>query len=438
MSSATAPLARFAVLLLIITAATGCGRRREPVEEVRPTASVVTTSSANLTPADTDWPWWRRTKGDGKAIGSAPTTWSPEKNIAWSVPVPGKGHASPIVWQDQIFLATADDQAQTQSLLCFNRLDGKLQWTCQLHQGGFMHSHEKNTQASPTPACDGQKLYWTAMVNGGLWVSAVDLQGNIVWQTEAGPFSSKHGYGSSPALYKNLVIVAGDSQGPGFLAAASIPKPARSPGTVQRGEDASFGTPVLAEVAGKTQLLLGGQHSVTSYDPATGTKFWQSAGPAEVTANTVAWNDSSSSRAAAIPSRRSWRFARTIAAKWFGTSTSGFMCHRYSSLASTCWRQERRHCPLSRNRNRQAALEQATRRRHHFVPSAGGRQCLRHQRTRENVCLQTGTEIRAGCRERPRRALLRHPHHLRRRDLSADVRQAVLHSGAAVAAGVGK
>jgi outer membrane protein assembly factor BamB len=155
-----------------------------------------------------------------------------------------------------------------------------------LHEGGFMHVHKKNTHASPTAACDGTHVYWPAMVRGAIWVSAVTTAGKIAWQTEAGPFVSMHGYGASPVLFENLVIVAGDSNGPGWLAALD-----RTTGKiawrVQRGNSASFGTPVIAELAGKPQLLLSGHRQVVSYNPRTGDKLWQADGPADVCANTI-------------------------------------------------------------------------------------------------------------------------------------------------------
>ena len=357
-------------LFIVGVLATGCNRRL-PVEEVRPLQSVIDETWEPATPpADTDWPSWRGTKGDGKAIGTAPTKWSPKENIAWSVEVPGKGHSSPILWQGKLFLASADVRAETLSLLCYDRQDGEPKWTCVLHQGGIMHAHDKNTHASATPACDGQKIYWAGMVSGGIWVSAVDLDGKIAWQTEAGPFQSKHGYGSSPVLYKNLVIVAGDSDGPGFLAALDK-QTGKIAWRVQRGNVASFGTPVIAEVAGKTQLLLSGQSKMTSYDPATGDELWQSAGPASVTANTVVWNDDlifaqrrlSRTNNHGYPGRRQRRGCLERAAE----GVRSLAPHRWRALAG---RAGYRHTALLGRDDRQADLEQTARRGHHILAGA--------------------------------------------------------------------
>jgi outer membrane protein assembly factor BamB len=216
--------------------------------------------------------------------------WSDTENVLWKVEVPGRAHASPTIYRNAVFVATADEAKETQSLLCYDRTTGKLRWTRVVHEGGFMHAHGKNSQASATPACDGERVFTTFLSKDGLWVTAVDFDGQIVWQTQAGPFNSQHGYGSSPTLYQSLVIVAGDNQGAGYVAALH-----RKTGEViwrtPRESDPSYGTPVIAKTGGRERLLLAGQTRVDSYDPATGEQHWTSPGPADVTANTVAWND---------------------------------------------------------------------------------------------------------------------------------------------------
>lgn len=289
------------ILIVCIVGATGCSRAA-PVSEIRPVSTRApaaggvtdaasedgnSTAPQTIEPAETDWPCWRGADQTGIALSDAPTEWSATKNVVWSVDVPGKGHSSPTVWGERVFLATADEGAKTMLLLAFSREKGDLLWTCPLHQGGFMHVHGKNTQASATAACDGKHVYWVAMVKDAIWLSAVTLEGKIAWQTEVGPFVSMHGYGSSPVLYKGLVIVQGDSNGPGWLSAINA-QTGETHWRVQRGSGASFGTPVIAHVAGKPpQLLLSGQDKVISYDPLTGDKLWECSGPSTVAANTM-------------------------------------------------------------------------------------------------------------------------------------------------------
>ncbi len=95
--------------------------------------------------------------------------------MVWKTNVPGRGHGSPCLWGDRIFLATADDKAQVQSVLCFNRRTGQQLWQTEVHRGGFMHSHEKGSHASVTPACDGQRVFVNFMVQDGAWATALDF-----------------------------------------------------------------------------------------------------------------------------------------------------------------------------------------------------------------------------------------------------------------------
>ncbi len=278
----------FALCIVATAIAVGC---RKPVEEIRVTGSDVSSQASAIDVATDDWPVWRGISGDNKATGPLPPVqWSSTKNVLWRADVPGSGHATPIVCGNQVFVATSDTSQETMSLLCFERATGEPLWARELHHGGFMHTHQKNSHASPTPACDGQRVFTVFIVQNALRVSAVDLDGKIVWQTEAGPFNSQHGYGSSPVLFESLVIVSGDNRGPGFLAALH-----RETGEivwrVQRGNSPSYSTPIIAHVAGKHQLLLSGQNHVTSYDPATGDVLWETDGPAATMANTMAWNE---------------------------------------------------------------------------------------------------------------------------------------------------
>ena len=236
-----------------------------------------------------DWPWWRGPTHDGIAENqSVPKHWNEEKNILWKTAVPGKGHASPIVVEDRIFLTTANHETNKISLLCYDRKSGSLLWEKEIHRGPFMHMHKKNSQASATPAWDGKFVFVVFMIDDGIYVTALDRDGNIVWQTRAGDFDSKHGYGSSPFLYKSLLIVNGDNQGTGFLAALD-----RNTGKIiwriDRKNNSSFATPVVATIDGVDQLLLSGHNTVCSYNPESGALRWQSEGPAATTANTMLW-----------------------------------------------------------------------------------------------------------------------------------------------------
>ena len=266
---------------------TGCGKP-PPIQEITATARSgerPTVELATVTPGD--WPWWRGTRQDGQADGKGvPLTWSETENIVWKADVPGRGHSSPTVRGQHVFVSTADEQAKVQSLLCFDRDSGERLWQTEIHRDHFDHMHEKNSQASPTPACDGGRVFVSFLNNHGIWVSAVGLDGKLQWQKEAGPFSTVHGYAASPVLYQSFVIVAGDSNGQSFLAGLN-----RDDGEIawriQRPQKTSFSSPMVAQIAGRDQLLITGGKKIASYDPATGKELWTCAGLTDTTAGTV-------------------------------------------------------------------------------------------------------------------------------------------------------
>lgn len=275
------------ILLSLSLACCGCGGK---TEEISPQDVETIRKSPDVSVAAGDWPWWRGPTRDNHAAGPAPpTSWSENENVIWRVAVPGRGHASPIVVGQHVVVATADESDQSQSLICYGRSDGKRRWERTLHNGGFEKMHAKNSQASATPACDGQSVFAVFLNDDAIWVSAVRVDdGKLDWSTRAGEFATKHGYGSSPVLYKSLVIVAGDSSSKSFLTALD-----RQSGDIvwriSRKNDDSFGTPIVGQVAGKTQLLLSGQDTVIAYDPASGQQLWSAEGSAESTGNTMAW-----------------------------------------------------------------------------------------------------------------------------------------------------
>jgi outer membrane protein assembly factor BamB len=210
---------------------------------------------------------------------------------------------------DAIYVLDADEDTGERSLLCYNRPTGASRWAAPLHSKDLMPRHDKNSHASSTPACDGRRVYAALPHAGGLWVSAVGLEGRLAWQTRVGPFVTEWGYGSSVALYGSLVIVSGENKGSklAHFAAASSYLAALNVDTgaviwcVRRPRAASFGTPVVGQVAGRPQLLLAGSGRITSYDPATGRELWHCGWSAARTAGTVAFDEQRVYASAAFP-----------------------------------------------------------------------------------------------------------------------------------------
>ncbi len=259
---------------------------------VKPPSDRKTASSPEA--AADDWPWWRGPDHDCKSRDAQViTSWAPSKNLVWKTKVPGRGHSSPIICGKRVFLTTADEKAQQQLILAFDRKTGKPLWSTVAHEGGFLRKYPKNSQASATPACDGKRVYCAFINRNGLHVTATDLRGKILWQKKAGTFQSEHGYGSSPVFYKSLVIVNGDNLKGSFIAALDreTGKVVWSTERKTTGRHGSYATPFVATIAGRPQLIQTGMGEVASYDPATGQLIWSCEGPAEVTACTAACSD---------------------------------------------------------------------------------------------------------------------------------------------------
>ncbi len=240
-------------------------------------------ASDGISVAATDWPWWRGPSRNGVAAAGEqpPLKWSETENVLWKVAVPGKGHGSPIVVGSHVYLATADHKNDTQSLLCFDRLCGKLLWQREVHRGGLNKGgNAKSTLASSTAACDGQRVYINFLNNGAIYTTALSLDGQKIWQTKVADYVLHQGFASSPAVYGPLVIVSADNKGTGVLAGLE-----RATGKIvwqqSRPKLPNYASPIILKIAGREQLILTGCVLVTSLEPLTGKKIWETKGSTE-------------------------------------------------------------------------------------------------------------------------------------------------------------
>ncbi|TWT57407.1 outer membrane biogenesis protein BamB [Thalassoglobus neptunius] len=265
-----------------------------------------------------DWPWWRGPNLNSHASSgqNPPTTFNERKNVKWLVEVPGSGHSSPTVVGNRIFLATADTQNQIQGVICFDRKNGKQLWITPIHQGKFpAEIHPKNTHASSTIACNGDFLFTTFFNDRQVNVSCLNVTGDLVWTKSAGaydPKKYKFGYGASPLLYSDLVIVAAESDQGSYLAAFHQ-NTGEEAWRIERTQDVSFSSPVVANVAGREQLLISGLFEVSSFNPATGEKLWSVPGTTQATCGTIVWNEDTVFASGGYPK------AETIAVKADGS-----------------------------------------------------------------------------------------------------------------------
>ncbi len=259
-----------------------------------------------------NWPQWRGPHANGVSPnGNPPIDWSEDKNIKWKIEIPGYGHATPIVWGDQMFILTAipvtkqeekqeQEEQQPQGrrrgmpsrqtedvhkydVLSINRHDGKIQWQKTVKEEiPEERTHELGSWASNSPVTDGKHVY---AYFGSRGLFCLDMKGNLKWERDFGQMSKRmsFGEGSSPVLYDNKIFVLWDHEGESFLFAIDK-KTGKDIWKVARDERTSWATPFIVEVNEKTQVITSATSRIRSYDAATGDLIWECSG---MTANVI-------------------------------------------------------------------------------------------------------------------------------------------------------
>ncbi len=229
-----------------------------------------------------NWPGWRGPRGDSISPDTqAPAEWDVAK-ATWKVPVPGIGHASPIVWGDRIFTVTALPEEGNRLLLCFDRSTGKILWQQSVVKGPLEKIHKENSYASGTPATDGKRVYAAFRVGDDVVVAAhAAADGKPLWLVRPGTHKGEWGFSNEPVLYGDMVILDGDGKDDSFVVALN-----REDGTTRwrvkrTRKGICYSAPLIREMAGRVQLVQCGDRSVTSFDPKTGEILWTVDGPSE-------------------------------------------------------------------------------------------------------------------------------------------------------------
>ena len=268
-----------------------------------------------------NWPSFRGQNGAGVSDAHAlPATWDTEKsiNVLWKTPIPGLGHSSPVVWGDRVFVTTAvssaansqfvhgltdtpasadDTSKQSFRVYCLDKNTGRVIWEKAIYEGvPKTKRHVKASYANPTPATDGKKLV-VSFGSEGLY--CFDFDGKLLWKQDLGVLDGgwssgpdfHWGFGSSPVIYKHLVIVQCDTQKPSFIAAFNLADGKRV-GHTARDEDSSWSTPTIYDRQDGPELITSGTKFYRGYDPLTGKELWRLASGVDVKIPTpIAAND---------------------------------------------------------------------------------------------------------------------------------------------------
>ena len=271
--------------------------------------AIVALSGALRADDNQNWPQWRGPLGTGAApAGDPPLVWNEEagKNIRWKTAIPGRGHSTPIVWDDLIFLTTAVAVGEPVSprpstapgnhdnlpvthrhrflALAVSRASGKILWQKTLREAlPEEQGHYTASLASQAPVTDGQHLF---VCFGSQGLYCIDFDGKVIWEKDFGMMQVRHGHGegSSPALYKNTLIINWDHEGESFVVALDK-NTGQQRWKVLRNEVTSWATPIVVEHAGEAQVIVSGTRRLRGYALASGKVLWECGG---LSANIVA------------------------------------------------------------------------------------------------------------------------------------------------------
>lgn len=267
----------------------------EPPPAVEPTGTVM---------KPMNWPQFRGPGATGVADGQFPPTSfdvPKGKNVRWKTPIPGLGHSCPVIWEDRVYLTTAvsgdpkagikpgqyGDVASVEDktphkwfVICLDKKTGNVVWQKEACAGvPKVKRHLKGTHANPTVATDGTHVV-ASFGAEGLYCYGKD--GNLLWKQDLGKLDSgwfydpdyQWGFGSSPVVFEDRVLVQCDAGKNSFLAAYALAdgKPIwKTP----RDEVPSWGTPTVIVGPTRTEVVTNATKFARGYDVKTGAELWR-------------------------------------------------------------------------------------------------------------------------------------------------------------------
>jgi len=258
----------------------------------------------------TNWPQFRGIAAAGVADSAPiPETWdvSTGANIRWQTPIPGLAHASPIIWNDTVYIATAvspekadlkvglygdiasaNDRGPVQwRLIAVDKNTGAGRWNTLGHEGiPRVKRHTKATHCNSTPATDGQRI---VAIFGSEGLFCFDRDGKLLWKKDLGPMDSgfflsptaQWGFASSPVIHEGKVVVLCDVKENSFLAVFDLANGAELWRTA-RSDVPTWSTPTVARFHDRTMILINGWHETAAYDFASGKQIWKLDGGGDI------------------------------------------------------------------------------------------------------------------------------------------------------------
>ncbi len=234
------------------------------------------------TPANS-WPGYRGPSADGQSNAkNIPEAWSETSNVIWKTLVPGRGWSSPVVMDGMVWLTTSEPDGKKVQVIGMKEKDGKIVYTIEVFDIEFpQEQHGLNSYASPSPVIEPGRIY---VHFGAYGTACLDTKsGKIIWKRKDLQCDHGVGPGSSPFLYKDLLILTFDGQDLQYVTALDK-KTGKTVWNTPRGLDLSgftpdarkgFSTPIIIKVEGQDQLISPGPHAVMAYEPMTGREIWR-------------------------------------------------------------------------------------------------------------------------------------------------------------------
>ena len=232
-----------------------------------------------------EWTRFRGPNGTGESeCKTIPAQWT-EKDIVWKAEIPGMGHSSPVLWGDKVFLLSAKREDATRYCVCYNAKDGKQLWQVD-HPSKTHKLHQFSSFGSSTPAVDAQRVYFAWSTPEETTLLALDHDGKQIWRKNLGRWVSQHGFGTSPIVYKDMVILnnaqddeapeSGERPGQSFMMAFDSKTGQERWRTPLKAKFCSYSVPMIRELpGGKAEVVCTNTNNgIYGIDVETGEMTW--------------------------------------------------------------------------------------------------------------------------------------------------------------------
>ena len=244
----------------------------------------ITLSRGDQNVANSNFDWTRFRGPNGQGIGfanSLPVSWT-ERDYNWKIKLPGKGHSSPVVWKNRIFLTSSDKTLDRGYIVAFNLRDSALIWQREFKIMPY-DINKDNDFASPTPTVDADHVYTIWYSQEITILMALDHQGKEIWRAKFDGIYSRHGAASSPIVYGDLVVFTREQEGESPFASTWVAVDRNSGKVIwelnrETTYRMSVSTPCLYNSNNQTPHLLFASraHGFTILEMMTGKILWES------------------------------------------------------------------------------------------------------------------------------------------------------------------